>query len=38
MQALLDKGGYEYGDQVKILIQPGQTVALEIHGKPSKPQ
>jgi len=38
MQSLFDKGGYQYGDQVKILIQPGQTVALQIHGKPSKPQ
>jgi hypothetical protein len=38
MQTLEDKGGYQYGDQVKILYQPGQTVALEIHGKPSKPQ
>lgn len=38
MQALEDKGGYQYGDPVKILYQPGQTVALEIHGKPSKPQ
>jgi hypothetical protein len=38
MQTLMDKGGYQYGDQVKILHQRGQTVALEIHGKPSKPQ
>jgi hypothetical protein len=38
MQTLEDKGGYQYGDQVKILYQGGQTVALEIHGKPSKPQ
>lgn len=37
MQTLLDKGGYQYGDQIKILYQTGQTVALEIHGKPSKP-
>jgi hypothetical protein len=38
MQTIDDKGGYQYGDQVKILYQPGQKVALEIHGKPSKPQ
>ncbi len=38
METLQDKGGYQYGDQVKILYQAGQTVALEIHGKPSKPQ
>lgn len=37
MQAVLDKGGYQYGDRVNILYQPGQTVALRIHGKPSKP-
>jgi hypothetical protein len=38
MQQLEDKGGYQWGDQVKILYEPGQTVALKIHGKPSKPQ
>ena len=37
MQAVLDKGGFQYGDKVNILYQPGQTVALRIHGKPSKP-
>jgi hypothetical protein len=38
METLEGKGGYQYGDQVKILYQPGQAVALEIHGKPSKAQ
>lgn len=38
MQAIEDKGGYQYGDNVKILYQPGQTVALGIHGKPSMAQ
>jgi hypothetical protein len=38
METLENKGGYQYGDQVKILYQPGQKVALEIHGKPSKSQ
>ncbi len=38
METVMDKGGYQWGDQVKILYEPGQTVALEIHGKPSKPQ
>jgi hypothetical protein len=37
MQAMLDKGGYQYGDKIDILYQPNQTVALRIHGKPSKP-
>jgi len=37
MQAMLDKGSFQYGDKVSILYMPGQTVALRIHGKPSKP-
>ncbi|HTR47562.1 MAG TPA: hypothetical protein VMM16_09280 [Verrucomicrobiae bacterium] len=37
MQATLDAGGYQYGDKVRILHAHGQTVALKIHGKPSKP-
>jgi len=37
MQALVDKGGYQFGDRVKILHQHGQTVALKISGRPSKP-
>ena len=37
MQAILDNGGFQYGDRVSILFMPGQTVALRIHGKPSKP-
>lgn len=36
MQKLLDAGGYQYGDKVKILYQQGQTVALKLRGKPSK--
>jgi len=36
MQAILDQGGFQYGDKVSILNLPGQTVALKIHGKPSK--
>jgi|HubBroStandDraft_6_1064221.scaffolds.fasta_scaffold472634_2 hypothetical protein len=37
MTAILDKGGYQYGDKVKIRVKPGETQALEIKGKPSKP-
>src|SRR5271170_1392610 len=37
MQKILAHGGYQYGDKVKILYQQGQTVALDIEGKPSKP-
>jgi len=37
MRAIVEKGGYQYGDKIKILHQRGQTVALKISGKPSKP-
>lgn len=37
MQHIADGGGYQNGDKVKILYMPGQTVAMKIHGKPSKP-
>jgi hypothetical protein len=37
MSSIADKGGYQYGDKVKIKFTPGQTEALEIKGKPSKP-
>ena len=36
MQKVADKGGYQFGDKVKVLYQSGKTVALKIHGKPSK--
>jgi hypothetical protein len=36
MTSILNAGGYQAGDKVKILYQPGDTVALDIHGKPSK--
>lgn len=37
MQAILDHGGFQYGDKVNILYMSGQTVALKVVGKPSKP-
>jgi hypothetical protein len=37
MSAIADKGGYQYGDKVKIRVKQGETQALEIKGKPSKP-
>jgi hypothetical protein len=37
MQRVVDQGGYQYGDKVEILYQSGQTVALKVRGKPSKP-
>ncbi len=36
MQKIMDAGGYQYGDKVRILCVHGQTVALKIRGKPSK--
>lgn len=37
MLQILNNGGYQTGDKVKILYQPGDTVALLFRGKPSKP-
>lgn len=37
MLEILNNGGYQTGDNVKILYQPGDTVALLFRGKPSKP-
>jgi hypothetical protein len=36
MARLRGKGGYRYGDRVKIMYAPGSDVALRIKGKPSK--
>jgi len=37
MQELFGKGGYQYGDRVKIVYRPGEEVALRIKGRHSKP-
>jgi hypothetical protein len=37
MQAVLDAGGYQYGDKIRIRYMPGKTEALDIQGDPSKP-
>jgi hypothetical protein len=37
MQNLLNRGGYQYGDKVKIVYEAGNEIALNIKGKPSKP-
>ena len=37
MQNIINAGGYQYGDRIKVQYTPGSTVALKIHGKPSKP-
>lgn len=38
VQKVLDKGGYQYGDAIKIRYIPGTSIALRIHGKASKPK
>lgn len=38
VQKILNKGGYQYGDVIKIRYIPGTSVALRIHGKASKPK
>jgi hypothetical protein len=37
IQKVLSNGGYQYGDKVRIRYNQGQTVALAVHGKASKP-
>jgi hypothetical protein len=37
MQTLFNNGGYQYGDKVKIVYQPGAEIALRIRGRHSKP-
>jgi len=36
MESVADQGGFQSGDKVKILYKAGDTIALKIHGKPSK--
>ena len=36
MQAIVDKGGYQYGDKVTVFYDPTTKQALKIKGKPSK--
>jgi hypothetical protein len=37
MQKIIDNGGYQYGDKVRIRHDQGQTVALDLKGRPSRP-
>jgi len=37
MATIANKGGYQYGDKVKIRYMTGETEALDVKGKPSKP-
>lgn len=36
MLAIIDKGGYQYGDKVTVFFDPDSKKALKIKGKPSK--
>jgi hypothetical protein len=38
MVKILNKGGYQYGDKVRIEYAPETTVALSLKGKASKPR
>ncbi|HEY6128549.1 MAG TPA: hypothetical protein VIW23_10240 [Candidatus Acidoferrum sp.] len=37
MLAIIDKGGYQYGDKVTVFFDPDSKAALKVKGKPSKP-
>ena len=37
MQKIIDKGGYQYGDKVKVYYDPATSQAMMFKGKPSKP-
>ena len=36
MLAVIDKGGYQYGDKVTVFYDPDTKKALKVKGKPSK--
>jgi hypothetical protein len=37
MQQIIDKGGYQYGDKVKLEYEPTSLKVVKFKGKPSKP-
>jgi hypothetical protein len=37
MQVIIDKGGYQYGDKVKLEYDPQSLRVVRFKGKPSKP-
>ncbi|MGC1187693.1 MAG: hypothetical protein WA871_09900 [Candidatus Acidiferrales bacterium] len=37
MQRILNAGGFQHGDKVVVTTLTGSTVALNVHGRPSKP-
>src|SRR3984957_13999951 len=36
MQAIVDKGGYQYGDKIPLLYDPASLQVIKLKGKPSK--
>jgi hypothetical protein len=36
MQQTIDKGGFQYGDKVSVLYDPGSLKAVKVKGKPSR--
>jgi hypothetical protein len=36
MQAIVDKGGYQYGDKITVLYDGSNMQAIKLKGKPSK--
>lgn len=36
MQAIVDKGGYQYGDKITLLYDPASLQVVKLKGKPSK--
>jgi hypothetical protein len=38
MQQIVDKGGFQYGDKVTVMYDPGSFKAVKVKGKPSRPR
>ena len=36
MQAIVDKGGYQYGDKITLMYDPASLQVIKLKGKPSK--
>jgi hypothetical protein len=36
MQAIIDKGGFQYGDKITLLLDPSSNKVMKLKGKPSK--
>jgi hypothetical protein len=37
MQNIIDNGGYQSGDNIKVLYMPGSETAIKFKGRPSRP-